>query len=244
MAISSGSATDVGRKRSANEDSVLAHDDLGLYIVADGMGGHSCGDVASQTVVEVIRGKLEISKSKGRLKDDPGGELKAALELANKAVWELGQSMSGCKSMGTTVNAVIFGKNCFFTANVGDSRSYRISGTAIERLTTDHSLVEEQVAIGAITRDEARTSPVRNVITRAMGQDEDVEVDLLRHEYKKNDMILLCSDGLSGMVDDDAICKLVVEHGTNDLTRGVIALIESANDNGGTDNISVVLIRM
>jgi protein phosphatase len=242
MEIISSYATDIGRKRKMNEDSVLANDWLQLYIVADGMGGHSCGDVASQTAIEVINGRVEMAKKKERLEKKPKETLVDAVCLANTALWELSREMPGCDSMGTTVAGVIVLGETLYVAHVGDSRVYRIRDEGIEQITTDHSLVEEQIALGQITREDAKTSPVRNVITRAMGLKEDVEVETSEHKLQDGDFILICSDGLNGMIDDELMLEIVLRKGRENLNSAMIELIEAANLNGGTDNITVVLL--
>ena len=244
MEIISSFASDTGRKRKANEDSVLSNDWLGLYLVADGMGGHSCGDVASQTALEVARGKVELAKKNGNLDKDPCKVLLESIELANRAVFELAQGMPNCRSMGTTVTGLVLNGDKLFTGNVGDSRVYRIRDSAMEQLTRDHSLVEEQIALGTITKEQARTSPVRNVITRALGLKETVEVDLTEHDIRDGDFILACSDGLTGMVPDEEILATVLERGSENLNAATTELIELANLNGGTDNITVILLYM
>ncbi len=244
MEVHTSFITDVGRKRKANEDSFLSNDWLGLYLVADGMGGHSCGDVASQTAVEVIKGKVEMAQKNGSLKKSPSEVLVEAIKLGNQAVWELSSKMPGCRSMGTTVSGLIFGDTSFFTANVGDSRIYRIRDNTITQLTTDHSLVEEQIAMGTLTREQARTSPVKNVITRALGLSENVEVDTAEFEFNSGDYILLCTDGLNGMVEDEEILKIIRNSGEESLNAAASKLIELANLNGGSDNVTAVLLRI
>jgi protein phosphatase len=243
MVILSSFATDTGRKRKANEDSVLANDWLGLYLVADGMGGHSCGDVASQTVLEVMRAKIEIDQKKGLLEDETTA-LKSftdAIRLGNRAVWELSAKMTKCRAMGTTLVGALICNDILHVANVGDSRIYRLRGGTIEQITRDHSLVEDEIELGVLTREEARTSPKRNIITRAMGLKEEVKIDTQVHDIVGEDFLLICSDGLTGMVEDSEILKVVTASGEN-LNKATAELIEHANLNGGDDNITIILL--
>ncbi|MCK4739483.1 MAG: Stp1/IreP family PP2C-type Ser/Thr phosphatase [Deltaproteobacteria bacterium] len=243
MELISSFLTDTGRKRKANEDSGLAADWLGLYVVCDGMGGHSCGDVASQTAIEVIKGSIENAKKKGTLETKPCEVFVDAIKLGNRAVWELSQGMPKCASMGTTMAGVLIHGNTFFTAHVGDSRVYRIRGGKIEPLTRDHSLVEEQIALGTLKREDARNSPVKNVITRAMGLNAEVKVETAQFEALAGDFILICSDGLNGMITDETIEEVINKNTTDTLNATTAELIELANLNGGTDNITVVLLK-
>lgn len=244
MEINSSFATDVGRKRKVNEDSVLSNDWLKLYVVADGMGGHSFGDVASQTAVELIMRKVEADKLSGTLDGEPARSLVSAIELANKAITEMGKKLAGQGTMGTTVAGVIFAEDRFYTAHVGDSRVYRLRGTQMDRLTVDHSLVEEQVAKGLITPEQALTAPNRNVITRALGLGEDLKVDVGEYAMEVGDFILVCSDGLNGMISDNEIRDIILEKGGKNLNEAVMDLVEHANLNGGKDNVTVVLLNI
>lgn len=243
MVILSSFVTDTGRKRKSNEDSVLSNDWLGLYLVADGMGGHSCGDVASQTVLEVMRAKVEMDQKKGLLEDERNA-LKCftgAIQLANQAVWELSAKMTKCRSMGTTLVGTLICNDILHIANVGDSRIYRIRGNAIEQITRDHSLVEDEIELGVLTREEARTSPKRNIITRAMGLNKEVKIDTQLQNIADKDFLLICSDGLTGMMEDSDILKIVSTCG-EDLNKATAELVELANLNGGDDNITVILL--
>lgn len=233
--------TDVGMKRKLNEDSFCVAEDIGLFLVADGMGGHAAGEVASQTAVEVIKNGLTDWLKKG----PPGQEIFArAVKLANQAVWEMAQKGSGMKGMGTTMAGILVDpKNGSFTcANVGDSRVYRIRNDSIEQLSTDHSMVGLQLSMGLITKEEAKKSSYRNVITRAVGTSETVEVEAKDQKIASGDTILICSDGLTTLVEDDEVLG-VVKRNSNDLTGVCDELISLANFNGGDDNITVVLVK-
>lgn len=240
MQIKSSWATDVGRKRKVNEDSVSADNSLGLFVVCDGMGGHSCGDMASQMAIEIISGS--VSNGNGKSKESV---LREAVELANQGIWEISTGRVECKGMGTTVASVLVDEKNkkITTGHAGDSRVYMIRGGNIRQLTTDHSLVEEQLALGLISKKEAEVSAQRNVITRALGQRETVDVSLSSVDIEDRDLVLICSDGLNNMLADDAIKGIIAED-SSDLDKTVIKLVESANENGGTDNISVVLVSL
>lgn len=238
MQIKSSWATDVGRKRKVNEDSVSANDSLGLFVVCDGMGGHSCGDMASQTAIEIINGS--IASGNGKNKE---GVLKEAIKLANQGIWEISIGRVECKGMGTTVASVLLDEKNkkMITGHAGDSRVYRLRGSELVQLTEDHSLVEEQLAMGLISKEEAEKSTQKNVITRALGQRGSVEVSLSTFDIEDGDLVLICSDGLNNMVTDSQIKGIITED-LIDLDKSVMKLVENANENGGTDNISVVLL--
>lgn len=233
--------SDVGNVRKTNEDSYCADPSIGLFIVADGMGGHAAGEVASQTTVEVIKNGL----TDWLTKYQPSRELFAkAITVANTAVFEMARSKAGMKGMGTTVTGVLLDRSNgrYYVANVGDSRVYRIRGGKIEQLTMDHSLVALQLSMGIITPDEAKRASHRNVITQAIGTTETVNVDTKVEEVVPDDLILVCSDGLSSLVEDADILNVAVRHKDN-LDHAADELISLANFNGGNDNISVILVR-
>ncbi len=233
------SMTDVGKKRELNQDYIYTSEmPVGnlpnLFIVADGMGGHKAGDYASRYTVETML--EDISKSG---ETDPRVLLKHAIECANDFVHEKATQNPDMSGMGTTVVAAVCMEDEMLVANVGDSRLYLIND-AIKQITVDHSLVEEMIRIGGLDRDAARTHPDKNIITRAVGVKEKVEIDFFRVALLRDDTILLCSDGLSNMVEDEQI-RLIV-NGQRDIVEKTEELIKAANENGGTDNISVVLI--
>lgn len=239
MNIQFSAKTDVGRKRTHNEDSFCAVKDIGLFIVADGMGGHAAGEVASQTTVEVIKmGLTDWLK-----KEAPSSEIFIkAIKLANKAVFEMAEKTVGMKGMGTTVTGILIGNSNIIVANVGDSRVYRIRNNSIEQLSNDHSMVGMQLSIGLITAAEAKKSKYKNIITRAIGTADTVEVDIKNENIMKNDLMLICSDGLSSIVDDHDILDTVVRY-SNNVDTAVDKLIELANFNGGDDNITIILVK-
>ncbi len=230
-----GAATDVGRVREINEDRYLQRDDLGLFAVADGVGGHQAGEVASQTSVETIESSFVEPTTEG---------LVAAFETANDAVWHLAQTASEKRGMGTTLTAVALvredGEEHIAVANVGDSRVYLFQQGELSQLTEDHSLVEELVREGQITREEARVHPQRSIITRALGMDPHVEVDHLQLIPYQGDRLLLCSDGLTNEVADDRIESTLRRIG--DPQEAAQELVRLARANGGNDNITVVVV--
>ncbi len=233
------SITDVGKKRKLNEDTVYTSEmPVGnlpnLFLVADGMGGHNAGDYASRYTVETMLSDIEENQE-----TDPKEILRHAIEQANSFVHEQASARPTMSGMGTTVVAAVCLGDELLVANVGDSRLYLINET-IRQITVDHSLVEEMVRIGGIDRSTARNHPDKNIITRAVGVKEQVEVDFFRIALMRDDTILLCSDGLSNMVEDENI-RLIV-NGQRDVVEKAQELVKAANENGGNDNISVILI--
>lgn len=233
------SITDVGMVREVNQDYVFVTDNpLGplrnLFIVADGMGGHQAGDFASKYTVEVVKRELS-----GREGQDIERALISSIKTANKEIIDKASADSQLKGMGTTIVAATIVNQMMYFANVGDSRLYLINQGIIQ-LTKDHSLVEEMVRLGGIKPEEAKNHPDKNIITRAIGAKEDVEIDFYEHRLKKGDIILMCTDGLSNMVEDEELFHIV--QGGRDIVEAAESLVNSAKENGGTDNIGIVLI--
>ena len=236
--MKSYSLTDTGRVRSMNEDYVFVSErPIGklpnLFVVADGMGGHNAGERASSYAVEVLLANIRKSKERNPVK-----VLRYAMEHANDSVYQEAMTNERCRGMGTTMVAATILKDTLYITNVGDSRLYVI-GNGIRQITHDHSLVEEMVRMGKLTEEEGRNHPDKNIITRAMGVKEEVEADIYEYRLKKGDMILMCTDGLSNMVEDEDMFDIV--KGARDIVEAVQMLIEKANSNGGRDNIGVVL---
>ena len=232
-------ATDVGMKRKLNQDYVYTSEQPvgnlpNLFIVADGMGGHNAGDYASKYAVETI--VEEVSSSKDVL---PAKIFNYAIETANEKIRQKASEDSALNGMGTTVVAASCKGDVLEVANVGDSRLYVI-GDDIRQVTRDHSLVEEMIRLGGLDREAARNHPEKNIITRAIGAGRNVEVDCFTVELKPGEMILMCTDGLTNMLEDDNILSIVKEE--KNIQSRVLSLIKAANDNGGRDNIAVVLI--
>ncbi len=230
--------TDVGRRREVNQDYVYATGQpIGpfpnLLVVADGMGGHKAGDFASKFTVEVV--KREIAGSRSR---KPEKVLHDAIQVANRELISVASRDVKLEGMGTTlVVATVIGDTLYF-ANIGDSRLYLIDDN-IKQLSKDHSLVEEMVRLGGIKAEDARNHPDKNIITRAMGVKDEAEADFYEFRIKRGDVILMCTDGLSNMVEDEDMFGLV--KGSRDVVEAVQMLIDRANSNGGRDNIGVVL---
>lgn len=230
--------TDVGRRREMNQDYVYATGQpIGpfpnLLVVADGMGGHKAGDFASKFTVEVV--KREIAGSRSR---KPEKVLHDAIQVANRELIRVASRDVKLEGMGTTlVVATVIGDTLYF-ANIGDSRLYLIDDN-IKQLSKDHSLVEEMVRLGGIKAEDARNHPDKNIITRAMGVKDEAEADFYEFRIKRGDKILMCTDGLSNMVEDEDMFGLV--KGSRDVIEAVQMLIDRANSNGGRDNIGVVL---
>ena len=234
------SATSVGCIRSLNEDSyfVSEPDSKGTVfaIVADGMGGHNAGEVASEKAVKILKNDIQ-----EKFGESPKNILIGAVFEANKKIYEMSKKGAELSGMGTTITACVVEKNNVTAAQVGDSRLYLIRGNEINQITKDHSLVEMLIDSGAITKEEAKNHPQKNVITRALGTDETVEADFYEFKTKKGDIILLCSDGLVNMLDDTEILSVIKS--SEDFKSVANTLVENAENAGGTDNITVVLIK-
>lgn len=230
--------TDVGRKREVNQDYVYVTDQpVGPFpnflAVADGMGGHKAGDFASKYTVNTVLEELEKTPL-----DKPEEILRNIVGIANHKLIEVAATDVKLEGMGTTLVAGTVIGNTLYFANVGDSRLYLIN-EKIRQISKDHSLVEEMVRLGGIKAEEAKNHPDKNIITRAIGVKEDVEADIYEYRLKKGDVILMCTDGLSNMVEDEDMFDIV--KGSRDVVEAVEMLIEKANSNGGRDNIGVVL---
>lgn len=234
------SMTDVGRRREMNQDDMFTSEKAvgalpNLFLVADGMGGHKAGEYASKFTIEHIVEEIQKSQEK-----EPVVLLKAAIGTANAELLKEAKADSEKSGMGTTIVAATVMDHRLYVANVGDSRLYIVSPDAIRQITRDHSLVEEMVRMGEMKKAEAREHPDKNIITRAVGVIPEVEVDFFETELKEKDTILLCTDGLTNMLEDEEIRKIVL--GQRDIVEKTEKLIETANENGGKDNITVVLI--
>jgi len=250
MLIKAFGATHVGRQRQHNEDSYLVSDDSRLFVVADGMGGHAAGEIASRIAVESITEFILHTK------EDDGtwphaydekfsratNRLMAAVRLSNTKVLEAMRKDARLRGMGTTVVACMVDADVISFAHVGDSRAYMIRDSKISRITNDHSWVFEQVQAGMLTEAEAEKHPLRNVITRALGGALQVNPDASEINARTGDVYLLCSDGLTGMVTEEEIQRLVNES-NGDLQGACQKLIDSANEHGGVDNITAILVR-
>ena len=251
MKITCQAVTDVGKKRKGNEDSLFVNAEQKLFVVADGMGGHAAGEIASKVAVDAINefvvltsGDEEITWPFGldeNISYD-GNRLKTAIRYANRKVLEATKEKSEYEGMATTVAAVLVDGDAANLGHVGDSRVYLMRDGEITQLTSDHSWVNEQIQSGVISPDQARTHPLRNVVTRALGGKPDLQVDMQQHKAKAGDILILCSDGLTTMIPDEDIARVVRESG-GDVEKAAQALVASANAKGGEDNITVLLIR-
>ncbi|WP_205624706.1 Stp1/IreP family PP2C-type Ser/Thr phosphatase [Vulgatibacter incomptus] len=248
MKVASFGATDVGRRRKDNEDAFLADDELGLYAVCDGMGGHAAGEVAAARTLEVIREHVAAHADVvAALAADPSPKsgaaavqlVEAAIQRACAEVYRLAQADASKRGMGTTCVALIVSGEKGVIGHVGDSRIYLVRGGQVHRLTEDHTLVQAQLKQGVITREQAETSPYRNVITRAVGIQESVHVDTLLTDVQADDVFILCSDGLCGYVDDEETSAVFTAAPASMLPR---SLIDLANERGGRDNITVITV--
>jgi protein phosphatase len=239
--MKSFSVTDIGRKRKMNQDFVFNSDKPvgnlpNLYIVADGMGGHNAGDYASRFTVDYVTSAVAEAAD-----DNPGRVLENAVRDANRELRSIAARDPSLFGMGTTFVAAVVSRNRLLAANVGDSRLYILREPShIRQVTVDHSLVEEMVRAGKLTRREARLVPDRNIITRAVGAEDNITVDLFREELMDGDILLLCSDGLTTMLEDEQIAEIVFSY--RSLEKAADRLIYEANMAGGKDNISVILV--
>jgi protein phosphatase len=251
MHVISAGFSDQGMVREGNEDSYVVAPDRGLFVVADGVGGHNAGEIASRMAIDVLRDYFDRTANRtevvlGNL--DPGysdaaNRLASGIRLANRVIYESARNNPAWRNMGTTIVAAFLAKDHLSVAHVGDSRAYLIRSGGIMALTEDHSMVAEQVRMGLISREEAEASPRRNIITRALGSETEPEIDLCDIVLMAEDRILLCSDGLTTMVADEVILSIVLGSGAPDEICRL--LVEEANRNGGKDNVTaaVILVR-
>jgi PPM family protein phosphatase len=244
------SQTNPGMVRSHNEDSVTYDAELGLVVLADGMGGYNAGEVASGIAVSVMSSEVRHHLENARPEDlDENGEelgvtlLRDNVKKANLSIFRAAQSQPQYAGMGTTIVTAMFYDDRVAVAHVGDSRMYRLRGEELEAVTRDHSLLQEQIDSGLISKGDARLSKNKNLVTRAVGIDADVEPEMHVHEVAVGDIYLLCSDGLNDMVEDGDICSTLQMLQSN-LPLAATQLIQLANDNGGRDNVSVILVKV
>lgn len=242
--------TDPGLKRDHNEDCVGSDPSHGIAVLADGMGGHNAGEVASGLAIEGVLRNLPVCLDNLDADDDADETwspeslaMRAVIEESNRTIHEAAANQPQYQGMGTTLVVVLFHDDRLTIAHVGDSRVYRLRNGQMEQLTRDHTLLQELVDRGFYTPEEARQSLNRNIVTRALGVESDIKVELQEDIALPDDLYLLCSDGLNDMLDDEAIRLTLVEFGAN-LDRTAERLVEQANEFGGADNISVVLVRV
>ena len=251
MLIKSSGITDVGLRRDGNEDSFSVEDSLGLYIVADGMGGHLAGEVASRISVDIINKSfqkwVEEDASEEVIYGGPdetlskeGNYILGGIRMANKVVYELALEKKQYQGMGTTVVVLLVTPSMITAANVGDSRIYLARGGELEMLSRDHSIVSEQVALGMMTEEEAATSPMKHVLTRNLGSSESVEPEIFEIEPSNNDCLVLCSDGLTDLVSDEEIFKMMER--ANDPEGLCRDFIKTVLDRGAHDNTTIISV--
>jgi protein phosphatase len=243
--------TDTGRMRAENEDAIGVHPQAGLAVLADGMGGHAAGEVASRMAIDMITRHFaetflrDLERRKTGHLSDAALEVNAvydAVALANSAIHEMARTRPECAGMGSTLVVAIFYEDKVCVGHVGDSRLYRYRDGELVQLTEDHSVVQELVSRGLLTLEEAHATVGKNLVTRALGVEPTVEPDVDEKTSEEADIYLLCSDGLNDMLTDDDIGRILAEHGA-DLETAAKQLVASANERGGADNISVILAR-
>jgi serine/threonine protein phosphatase PrpC len=246
-----GAKTDVGMRRSNNEDCFALVPQINLCVLSDGMGGQNAGELASKMTVDTISGVMREAAAGGQKVlygngnpqvSDQSNQLGSAVRLANRAVWETGKKHTHTEGMGATVVTAWLHSPIMNIAHVGDSRIYLLRGGEMQQITQDHSLVMEQVRRGLLTREEAEKSDMANIIVRAMGAEENVNVDVDDVLLMPGDHVVLCSDGLTKMMDDAGIAQIVEEAPTPQ--QAADRLVEAANDAGGEDNVTVIVVRV
>jgi serine/threonine protein phosphatase PrpC len=243
--------SDVGQRREHNEDAVASDVEIGLLVLADGMGGYKAGEVASEIAVLTIVAELKeemLQLDPGQVDPVSGMQAESLLLMeaaakANASIFSVSESQPQCAGMGTTLVAALFTNNKVLVGHVGDSRMYRLRGEQFQQITEDHSLLQEQLKSGLITPEQAKISNNKNLVTRAVGIDPTVELELHEHDVEVGDIYLICSDGLTDLVDDVDIHATLAGLSAN-LELAANQLVQMANDNGGKDNISVILARV
>jgi len=249
MAILAAGLTNIGQKRKSNQDSIYLNCEQHLFVVADGMGGHQGGDIASQMAVKAIPEYL-IPKLMARpSSEDLVNLLKNSVLKANEAILQKSRQDSKLQGMGTTVVALLFSDSTLYIANVGDSRAYLLHKGEIYQLSKDHSLIQEKINLGIYTRQQAQADKMKNVLSRTVGFDDSVDVDIFNFKVHKGDLFFICSDGLHGKVSDHDMMHILNRHinpsqqqiTQKQLNDAANELVAQANANGGQDNISVII---
>ena len=236
--------SDIGASRANNEDALYASLDksLPLYIVADGMGGHNAGDIASNMAIEIIKDEFILNKEKLKSPRKIEKAIKTSFEKANKLIYQKSLHELDLEGMGTTVVLGYYFDNSFYIGHVGDSRAYILEDDSISQITEDHTLVNELIKKGSITKSQALHHPQRNYITRALGTSRDIEIDINIADFSSKETMLLCSDGLYNMIEEDTIVENL--NRASSLDEGVSSLVKIANENGGKDNITIIAIKL
>ena len=249
--IEAHAETDVGRRRKLNEDNVLIDAQSRLYAVCDGMGGHNAGEVASRMAIETLESFIQKSHREKEITwpygletelSFEGNRLKTAIRLANKRVFKAADNREDYTGMGTTVVACLARENVLTIGSAGDSRCYLVRKGALTQLTRDDSWVSAAWAEGILTPEEIERHPLKNVITKAVGAKDNIDIEIVEHKLEPGDVAMLCSDGLHGMIRDEQILALLTPV-PESLAQAAQALVDAANEAGGKDNVSVVLLR-
>jgi len=243
--------TDVGLQRDHNEDAVASDEAMGFVVLADGMGGYRAGEVASEMAVLSITAELMehlAIQQPGKVDSVLGRQAESqlifdAVKSANEVIYSVSQSQPQCAGMGTTLVVGVFTNNKLLVGHIGDSRMYRLRNQVLSQITEDHSLLQEQIKAGLVTPEQAKHSVNKNLVTRALGVDPDVELELNEYDVEVGDIYLACSDGLNDLVDDEVI-ESALNRLMPDINIAAHALVQLANENGGKDNISVILIKV
>jgi protein phosphatase len=242
--------TDRGRKRAKNEDRFRINAFGDLFLVADGMGGHLAGEIASKIAVDTVEDFISLASGDEEITwpfevdsslPEEANQLKVAIQLANRKIFNLTKEKTDLEGMGTTIVAALIKNGSAYIAHVGDSRAYLLRGETIRALTSDHSWVNMQVSLGMMSPEDARDHPLKNIITRALGTRSEVEVDIRIEEFRHGDYLVLCSDGLSSLVSEEQIRQTVVQEQER-VEQAAIRLVEMANEAGGEDNITAVIV--
>jgi len=234
--------TDRGRMRPSNEDAFSLQADLGFFALADGMGGHAAGEVASQMAIDRLTEEYFAAGPDALAPDELEGALVAATQKANAAIFARSEREPDKAGMGTTLTtlALASAERVYRVAHVGDSRAYRLRADTLVQLTTDHTWVQQQIQLGHLSPGLARRHPFANIVTRALGIKDEIDVDVVRGELQSGDVFLLCSDGLTGMVTDGAIAEILA--GATSPEQAAGALVDAANAAGGLDNITAIVV--
>lgn len=243
--------SDVGQRRDHNEDAIASDIEIGLLVLADGMGGYKAGEVASEIAILTMLAELKETMAQldpGQVDPVSGMQAESMLLMdaaakANASIFSVSESQPQCAGMGTTLVAALFTNNKVLVGHIGDSRMYRLRGDWFEQLTEDHSLLQEQLSSGLITPEQAKLSNNKNLVTRAVGIDPEVELEVHEHDVEVGDIYLLCSDGLTDLVEDAEIHEVLSGLSSN-LAMAANQLVQMANDLGGKDNISVILAKV
>jgi protein phosphatase len=243
--------TDVGLQRDHNEDAIASDDTMGFVVLADGMGGYKAGEVASEIAVLSITAELTESLANrhlGKFDTTLGKQPEAQLILdavksANEVIYSVSQTQPKCAGMGTTLVVAVFTNNKLLVGHIGDSRMYRLRDQILSPITEDHSLLQEQIIAGLITEEQAKYSANKNLVTRALGVNPEVDLELNEYDVEVGDIYLVCSDGLTDLVDDEVIQTAINQY-MPDMNVAAKRLVQMANENGGKDNVSVILVKV